>query len=181
MAPNRELNRGKLHGRVIRARQAIGRGTRYVLGQGGFHPLDTLPTRNGSCDCSGFAAWGLGIDRWQGRHKKKWSAVVPWIETTAIVKDARGKNHLFRQVNQPIPGCLVVYGDRFGRQGHVGIVDSVRSATDFDVIHCSKGNDRNGDAIQRTSGGLFLKAGASFVVLNEDFENVIETTVEVLP
>lgn len=94
-----------------------------------------------------------------------------------MVNDAMGKSRLFKRIMVPVPGCVVVYGDRFGRQGHTGLVDSVRSATDFDVIHCSVGNDRKGDAIQRTNGKLFVRAGAIFIVLNEDYENVIETVV----
>lgn len=178
MPPNKVLDLHKLQGRCIRARSAIGRGTRYKLSKGGFHPFDALPTKDGHCDCSGFVAWAIGMDRWQGRHTKPWSAQIPWIETTAIVQDAKGKQRLFKQIERPVPGCIVVYGDRIGRQGHVGLVDSVRSATDFDVIHCSVGNDRSGDAIQRTNGRLFVKAKAIFCVLNEDYENVIVTTVE---
>jgi len=172
-----QLNLGRLKMRVVRARTAIGRGTRYKLGQGGFHPLDVLPTRTGQCDCSGFAAWTMGINRWQGRHKKPWASYLPWVETTAIVRDATGAQRLFKRIDEPVPGCLVVYGDRLGRQGHVGIVDNVRGLKDFTVIHCSKGNDRSGDAIQRTNGGLFVRAKAIFVVLREDFEKVYPTEV----
>ena len=121
------------------------------------------------------------IDRWQGRHRKAWSSAIPWIETTAIVRDANGASRLFKKIDDPVPGCLVVYGDRLGRQGHVGVVDDVRSKTDFDVVHCSKGNDRNGDAIQRTKGGLFVRAKAIFVVLREDFEKVYPTEVISFP
>lgn len=181
MPTTKELDIAKLQGRCIRARGAVGRGTRYTLGQGGYSPMDPLPTRNGQCDCSGFVAWCIGMDRWQGRHKKPWKSLIPWIETTAIVKDAKGAQKLFTTIETPVPGCLVVYGDRFGKQGHVGIVDNVTSKTVFEVVHCSKGNDRAGDAIQRTSGALFVRAKTIFVVLNEDFRNRIETVVEELP
>lgn len=150
---------------MVRARSAVGRGIRYKLGEGGFRPLDALPTRTGLCDCSGFAAWVLGIDRWQGRHRKPWSSRIPWIETTAIVRDATGPQLLFVQLPEPVPGCLVVYGDRLGRQGHVGIVDNVRSATDFDVVDCAS---RRGDAIQRRDASLFLRRRAIYVTLGQD-------------
>lgn len=177
MPPNKILDVHKLNSRCIRARGACGRGTRYKLGKGGFFPLDPLPTRTGYCDCSGAISWFIGIDRWQGQHSKRWSSQIPWIETTAIVNDAKGKQLLFKQIPRPVPGCIVVYGDRLGHQGHVGLVDSVRSDKDFDVIHCSVGNDRNGDAIQRTLGTLFVKAKAIYCVLNEDYRNEIVTEV----
>ena len=173
----KDLKPGRLQTRVIRARRAIGRGTKYKLGQGGFHPIDTLPTRTGYCDCSGFVAWVLGLDRWQGRHNKRHSSAMPWIETTAMVRDANGKGLLFVKLDGPVPGCIVVYGDSFGRQGHTGIVDNVRGPKDFDVVHCSVGNDRSGDAIQRTHGSLFVKKKAIFITLREDLECPIQTPV----
>lgn len=170
----RTLNTAKLDGRIARARSACNRGISYGLGQGGMEPRDDLPTRNARCDCSGFAAWGLSLDRFQGDKGKLHSKAIPWIETTAIARDATGAQRLFQQIEKPVPGCLVVYGDRkvLGRkrEGHIGFVSEVRNRLDFDVIHCSVGNDRKGDAIQETHGALFVRANAIFVVLVEDFQ-----------
>lgn len=166
------LSVARLEARVLRALTGCGRGISYGLGQGGYHPEDALPTRNGLSDCSGYVAWGLHLDRYQGDKGKRHSPFVPWIETSAIVRDAVGRNALFCEIERPVAGCVVVYGDRIvlgrKRQGHTGIVVKVRGL-DFDVAHCSVGNDRKGDAIQVTNGGLFIRQGAIYAVLNEDF------------
>lgn len=169
-----KLKTEKLRARAAHAKSAVGRGTRYGLGQGGMSPKDELPTRNGRCDCSGFAAWAIGISRYQYDKGKKWSKAIPWIETTAIVKDAIGPQKLFRQIPYPVVGALVVYPDRkilgVWLQGHVGIATEIRDARSFDVAHCSVGNDKKGDAIQVTGGDLFQRKHAIYCVLNEDFE-----------
>lgn len=164
----------RLNRRVMHAKSAVGRGTRYVLGQGGFHPLDSLPTRSAACDCSGFAAWVLGISRWQADKGKPWSKHIPWIETSAIVADATGPQRLFKRITSPVPGCLVVYGDKkvlgVRRQGHVGIVAEVVNGRAVKVIHCSKGNDRTGDAIQITGPNVFENGRSIYCLLKEDWK-----------
>jgi len=104
--------------RLKRARSATKHRTIYRLGQGGYkpnapHPWDT----ERECDCSGFQSWVIGLPRHYtfGRHK--------WISTTDIYRDAMGAQALFRRIDAPVPGCLVVYGDPVGGgQGHVAIV-----------------------------------------------------------
>ena len=171
-----KLKTAKLQARVARAKSAVGRGTRYGLGHGGMNAKDELPTRNGRCDCSGFAAWAIGISRYQFDKGKAWSKAIPWIETTAIVKDATGPQKLFKQIPYPVVGAIVVYPDRkilgVWRQGHVALAVDVHDSRRYEVVHCSVGNDKKGDAIQVTPGDLFQSQHAIFCVLNEDFEEL---------
>lgn len=147
--------------RVARARSAIGRGTVYRLGRGGFDPR--APHPGPECDCSGFAAWTLGMSR-RPKLGRLW-----WIETTNIVRDATGRRRVFTQIPGPVPGCLVVYGDRGGRQGHVGVVTRVSSQFSFDIVDCSSGSWRHGlDAIRERSGRFMVDSGAIFVALRQD-------------
>lgn len=165
------LNQNRLKDRVRRARSAVGRGTRYRLGRGGFDPSLKLPAQSGDCDCSGFLSWALGISRHQRDKDKPWSKAIPWIETTAIYKDAKGKKLLFTKISEPVPGCLVVYPDRWlgVKQGHVAIVSTVSSdGKSFDIIDCSSRGVR--EAINERPGVWMLGRKAIFAVLNEDFE-----------
>jgi hypothetical protein len=134
--------------------------------------LLTTPAPESECDCSGFAAWVLGISRYQEDKKKPWSKAIPWIETTAIVADATGPQLLFKKVILPRPGCLVVYGDNGRKQGHVGVISRFVSSWDFDVIDCNASLARKigGKAIGEGSRHAFLgNPRAIFVALNEDF------------
>ena len=167
------LNTAKLAARVERARYPLTQRVRYKLGKGGFKPSSATPAPDWLCDCSGFVSWAIGISRFQGNKRKPWSAHIPWIETTAIVQDATGLKRLFKEIEAPVPGCLVVYGDSGKRQGHVGIVSVVRSAKDYDVIDCNASIARRltGRAIGESSRHAFRgNPRAIFVVLSEDFE-----------
>ena len=136
---------------VARARHAIGKGIIYKLGAGGKDPARALPATAGACDCSGFVAWCLGLPRRQPE-------TIGWIETSRMVRDARGANLLFVEVLEPQPGDVIVYPDRNGRQGHCGIVSQVDGG--LRVIHCaSRGLN---DAIRETSAARFLASGAIF-------------------
>lgn len=150
-----------------RARSAIGHGTVYALGRGrgGRDPLTPSPAdKLRRCDCSGFAAWACGLDRYQ---PASWLKQVNggWLSTNGIISDAMATPHaFFRRVAVPELGDLVVYGDRkvngVTRQGHVGIVAEF---PDLRVVHCSSSNyKRTGDAIQETDGAFFLARGAIF-------------------
>lgn len=135
--------------------------TKYVLGAGGMDPH--LPSPGGICDCSGFVAWCLGLSR-KPKPSRPW-----WIETTAMVRDATGQKAVFAFLDGPEPGCVVVYGDKGGHQGHTGIVTVVRSPRDYDVVDCSSGSwKREQDAIVEHTGIVFRQHGAIFVALKED-------------
>jgi len=140
---------------LARARSAVGKGVRYSLGCGGYHPTDALPARptwrrpKGKlipvkalwCDCSGFIAWVLG--------RSRADTVVPgmWgLSTDSVYADAhptKGTHRLFVPIDAPVPGCIAVYGDWTddkgkGHQGHVAVVvDPVGHV----VVDCSSSCD----------------------------------------
>ena len=162
------INAAVLNARVARARSAVGRGIRYKLGHGGTHPEDELPTRDGYADCSGYIAWVLGINRAPKAERPF------WIETTNIVRDATGKHLAFVEITKPIPGCVVVYGDRkvlgVHREGHVGLVTEVLSGGRFMVVDCSisKGGKTREAIREWDRSALFLSRKARFVLLKQD-------------
>lgn len=150
---------------VRRARSAIGKGTRYVLGAGGRDPLHPLPGGDGgTCDCSGFVAWCYGIDRFLPGSRNKRSPIPyygkgEWFETSNIVADAKSPFGFVEEVEYDfaVLGDMLVWADRGGKQGHVGIIASLDHDGPKTVIHCSKGNfTRTGDAIRETTPTVFL-------------------------
>lgn len=151
---------------VERARSAVGAGTRYGLGMGGRNPFARHPSvlvrGVRVCDCSGFAAWCVGVDRYLP------NAVVPhlpggeWFETTNLWRDARSPFGFVREVPwiDARAGDLLVYPDRGARQGHVGVVVAVDSGP-LEVLHCSRKNQsQTGDAIASTGPRVFVAGGA---------------------
>jgi cell wall-associated NlpC family hydrolase len=147
---------------VARARSATGKGTVYSLGEGGREPA--LPTPGHRCDCSGFAAWCVGVDRYLPNDDLK--NLMPgeaWFETSTLARDARSPFGFVAEVPwlAALPGDLLVYPDRSGHQGHVGVVATVDHAGPLSVVHCSLGNfHHTNDAIRETPVELFRLAGA---------------------
>lgn len=148
---------------VARARSALGRNTRYLLGAGGMNPAREEPANLlGECDCSGFVAWVLGVKR---HTDNPWyvSQNGGWLETSAIFRDCATTFGFFDGVEwkDSQPGDLLVWGDRHDQEGkhhegHVGIVSEVDPEGPRMVIHCSSGNMRaTGDAIQETDVLIF--------------------------
>lgn len=135
-----------------RARSALGRGTRYRLGRGGFDPTRDAPEKQ--CDCSGFVAWAIGIPRELPPGSGR------WLDTDAYYRGGGpALDGLSAQIDSgPQAGDLYVYPDnsRTG-QGHIGIISRLnRSGQPDRVIHCSTGNDRrHGNAIRETGTGVF--------------------------
>jgi hypothetical protein len=146
---------------VLRALHAKGRGIKYVLGHGGWHPEDDLPTRTGTCDCTGFISWCLGVCR------QCKDPAFPWYETTAIVHDALGDCRHFDHVrwSDAQPGDCLVYGDRKDadgsrHQGHISIVTAIGPGGPLRCVHCSHGASvATGDAITETSPELWRARG----------------------
>src|SRR6185369_3225400 len=70
------------------------------------------------------------------------AAVVPWAEAE--------------------PADVLVYPDRDGRQGHIGLISKATGGFGAErVIHCSLGNwNEHHDAIQETECGVFQRHGA---------------------
>lgn len=134
-----------------RARSQVGRGV-YKLGTGGRDPHAATPFITGQCDCSGFVAWCLGLDRYQpGKIDGD------WVSTTAVWRDAQGPRRLFERVEpaQATAGDIVVYGSTYehGRRvgiGHIGVVvePAVIVAT-MRIVHCAA----SGEIAVRESNG----------------------------
>lgn len=149
---------------LARARSAIGKGIRYKLGGGGMSPRSELPANhNQECDCSGFVCWALGISR-QTDHPLYVRFNQGWINTDAMVHDARASTGFFSEISEPRVGAIVVYGAKppSRKVGHVGIVTAVQKAngvtTATKVLHCSHGNHtRLRDAICETDLTVFRK------------------------
>lgn len=147
--------------RISRARSVVGRGIKYKLGKGGFDPSTPSPANAaGTCDCSGFASWIMGITR------KPSALFGRWIETTNIVRDATGDQDLFLMLEDPRPGSFAVYPDHDGKQGHVALVTGVDPLMGIDCS--SSRSKRTGEAIHERSLAFMAKR-AIFVVPKSDF------------
>ena len=156
--------------RVARARSATLKGIRYKLSRGGYHPEADLPGRPGDpasgdgigCDCSGSVAWFLGLRRGPLPHPPP-----HWIETTQVYNDATGPQRMFRRIAEPVPGCVAVYPDAHGDQGHIGLVTEV--APTLRGIDCSSSRSKKtGQAISERGFAFFRDRGAIFAVLVTD-------------
>lgn len=148
---------------IARARSVIGIGIRYKLGAGGMRPdADSPADGMGNCDCSGFTAWALTVSRflrgvpwYDAKHNGE------WLNTDAIVRDAKSPFGFFDQILAAESGCLIVFprSKTSPVAGHVGIVTEVsESFTPLRVVHCSAGNQaRFGSAIQETGPEVFMR------------------------
>ena len=129
---------------VRRALSVVGQG-RYRLGRGGRKPAALAPfDRDGLADCSGYASWCLGLDRYQPG-----AIDGDWISTDSIYRDATGPHRMFRDVpvggggQWAMPGDLVVYPGRHvgGVRvaiGHVGVVvEPGPTIATCRVAHCA--------------------------------------------
>lgn len=185
---------------VARALSVAGKGCAYAIGAGGKDPSalfpwdgrfqipDTPDPVTGAkrtkvvlkaCDCSGFIAWALGVNRhidpnlvplWEKDNGN-------WFETTALVRDAERPLGAVNKVPwaKARPGMLFVYGDRIENgvrhQGHVGLITQIKDGAPSAVVHCSIGNFRHrGDAIRETSAEVFLKRGIVAEVMFVEYE-----------
>lgn len=101
----------------------------YQLGTGGYVWLPDLDVSILHSDCSGFAAWCLGLPR---DRADEVLGGPKWIETTQLHIDATGARRFVAALSlrDAQPGDLLVYPDPGpGRQGHVGVVVDVKPAT----------------------------------------------------
>lgn len=146
---------------LTRARAACDVPVRYRLGQPGrvIPKGATEAVLPAECDCSGFVCYCLNMERFQWIVDAHGFRHIIWLDTTVIAADAKFHERWFEQC-APAPGCLIVYPDRGGKQGHVGIVSEVKAGKVTKVIHCSRGNERTGNAIQETGPEVFVKGGA---------------------
>ena len=167
-----QLNTTRLTARVQRARAAIGHGITYQMGAGGLHADDPLPTRTKVCDCTGFASWVLYLDRDLGATDKAKRFGYAWIETTLIHKDILGPQKLFVEIEGPVAGCVVCWGDTANESGHIGLVSVVHPDGGYDVIDCSSVSSRKyGEAIREHKDTYFhAHPGVVYGALREDLD-----------
>ena len=148
---------------LARAHRAMHHGCIYKLGMGGIRENAYWPwNTRGECDCSGFAAWCLGVSR-HTDHPWYKEQNGGWLETTAIARDCKTPFGIFEEVawTDARPGHFLVWGDSQRGQGHIGIVSQVATDGPTHAIHCSSGNYRSGgDAIRETGVELFKQHGA---------------------
>lgn len=123
-------------------------GTTYKLGAGGYEWLPDFPATE--LDCSGFIASVLG------RSRKPQDDFPFWLSTDSIWTDCGGSQLLFKEIPDPISGCLVVYPDANGKEGHVGIVTTVHSGGIEGVDCSSSASHVQGDAITERDLSFFL-------------------------
>jgi cell wall-associated NlpC family hydrolase len=144
---------------LLRARGAVGKGTKYRLGAGGMNALARLPGNAlNECDCSGYVCWAMGMARLT-THPMYVRFNGGWINTDAMYYDGyRRQAGFFELLPNARAGALIVYPAGKRGVGHVGIVtavDAQRRATR--VLHCSAGNYRKGDAIAETPPDVFKR------------------------
>ena len=134
----------------------------YKLGRGGFDSEAFYPWQSDRCcDCSGFAAWLMGLDR-SPKPSRNW-----WIETTAVYRDAMGKQSTFVRCDVQ-PGAFLVYPDGQWGQGHIALVTELRDGEPWGY-DCSSGSyRRTGNAIRFRSLRFMLRAKAVAVCLRQD-------------
>jgi hypothetical protein len=151
---------------IARAQRIATRRVIYKLGAGGLRPTADGPTDAWQqCDCSGYVCWALGISR-QTMHPFYLKLNGGWINTDAMVADAKAQTGFFQEIAAPIPGALIVFPSRKPARsvGHVGIVTGVdRDGGVSSVLHCSSGNYRStGSAVRETSSAAFQIADVIF-------------------
>jgi len=127
-------NNGTLEAIALRAewanaeKPAIADG--YLMGAGATRAIAPVPWgADLRQDCSAFADWCAGID-------KHGPASPAWQNTDALVNDGLHalKQDLWRLLDAPVRGCLLVYGshvvDGKRRAGHVGVAVSATETID---------------------------------------------------
>lgn len=142
---------------VTMARRYVDKPCTYALGKGGIKANSDVPWSGGECDCSGFVAWCMGVSR-KTDNPLYVKLNGGWIETTAVWTDATVyKTGLFYQIAKPAYGCIVVYPDAAGHQGHIGIISEVNDQNvATKVVHCASRNPL-GRAIQETVPDVFTR------------------------
>ncbi len=149
--------------RIVKARSWRSRGILYRNGCGGWHPDGDPADASGHLDCSGWAAWLIGIKRGPLPD-----APPAWIETSQIFADAKGRRRRFREIARPVPGCFAVYADHDGHQGHIGLVTSTAGGVLRGIDCSSSRSDKIGQAITERGFEFFRAEGAIFVLLVTD-------------
>lgn len=83
-------------------------------------------------------SWTLGLPR---RLSPPLPGFGEWLFTDAIHADALRRQQLFRRLDEPVPGCLMVYPKPAQQRfGHVGLVSKVVDGRAVRILHCSTEN-----------------------------------------
>jgi len=154
---------------IARAQSGLGKHTKYES-PGVTPPLTavTWPASGAKNDCSGYMAWCLRISR-AVDHPRYKQVNGGWFETTAIHKDVANSWGFFDQLATPKIGAFVVYPDKGGHDGHIGVITGVIAgkkgvAGIKSIIHCSLGGWKNhGDAIRETPPDPFTARSDSLI------------------
>lgn len=153
---------------IERARTALNKQTQYKS-PGTTPPLAAAswPDEGAKIDCSGFLAWCLRLPRTVDHPKYK-SINGGWFETTAIHADVKASWGYFEALSTPKPGAILVYPDKDGHDGHIGLVTRTNGKPGLEgvdaIIHCSLGGWKKfGDAIRETDASIW-KARADSVI-----------------
>ncbi|HEY1121288.1 MAG TPA: hypothetical protein VGE67_06790 [Haloferula sp.] len=144
---------------IDRARSAIGKDTRYVLGKGGMRPLDPHPAQDGECDCSGFIAWVLGSSR-QSKNEFYVKELEGWMDVTRMQKDILTEGGFLKPC-APKPGCFAAYGSGDESARNIALVTEVvlrdGKLVPSKVVGCTRNNAQTGDAILEYPADDFVK------------------------
>lgn len=99
--------------------------------------LARLPAR--ACDCSAYVAWCLGVPRSPSplAGNSFWTNGI-WAD----VDRPGGQGQMFRLLDRPMPGALIVYPGRPDKDevGHVAIVSEVVGGQVSRILHCAPEN-----------------------------------------
>jgi hypothetical protein len=106
----------------------------HQLGKGGFKPALDAPAPASQCDCSGYIAWCLGIPR-RVNDPFYIQNNGGWLETTGVYKDILSPYGFFKALDAPRIGCVVVYPNQNGHQGHIGLVTEVKDQNPLPAHH----------------------------------------------
>ena len=149
-----------------RAKSVLGQSTVYKLGKGNFSNANPQRPLGSEADCSGFVCWCLMRNR-KTDHPFYVNINQGWLDTLAIHKDIDSSVGYFDKLSKPTPGAIVVYPDKDGNEGHIGIiVEGSGSGVSgiSKVIHCSSGNyKQTGDAIQITGTAIWKNRSDSLI------------------
>jgi cell wall-associated NlpC family hydrolase len=158
---------------IARATSAADTETPYVS-PGKSPPLQAArwPDSWTGIDCSGFVAWCFRMSR-RVTHPLYVKTNGGWFETTALHRDGMDVSGLFRPLERARPGSLLVYPDRDGKDGHVGLVmeaDGPGIAGVRAIVHCSAGNHRRtGRAIRTTDATPWVARNDSLIIDYDGF------------
>jgi len=123
-------------------------------------------------DCSSFVAWCLRRSS-KVTHPLYVKQNGGWFETSAVYKDGLHQTGFFSAVDTARPGSLLVYPDKDGKQGHIGIVIAAQGIGVkgvSKVVHCSNGNfKKTGKAIAATGPQAWADRADAIIVDYEGF------------